>query len=141
MPPSDTVRQNPYSGPSRLAVPFPTDSEPDEGGHDEAEEAATHEDEQTEDEGTSSGGGGTAPRRRSSATRKAARLLPGGAVLERLGGKGKRRGRRGGDAAGLILSGLLWVWVVNPYLHGGPSQVRAVLRAKFLNQGPDGAPL
>lgn len=38
----------------------------------------------------------------------------------------------GGDAAGFVL-GILGMAVIVNYLHGGPDQVRAWLRAKFLN--------
>lgn len=40
--------------------------------------------------------------------------------------------------AGLVLGVLVWVWVVLPFLKGGPTQVKDVLRAKFLNRSADG---
>ena len=40
--------------------------------------------------------------------------------------------------AGFVLGALFWAWVGLPFLKGGPSQVRDVLRAKFCNRGPDG---
>jgi hypothetical protein len=40
-----------------------------------------------------------------------------------------------------MLGFLAWVWVVLPFLNGGIPRVRQVLAAKFVNQGPDGAPL
>lgn len=42
------------------------------------------------------------------------------------------------DGAGVLLGFLLWVWVVLPFLAGGKARVNAVLRAKFMNKGPDG---
>jgi hypothetical protein len=134
---STTVRANPYTGPSRLAVPFPSD----EGEHDEAEAVTTPEDAPTVVDEGGQGGAGDTPRRRPSATRKIARRiahLPTGDPL-RLPSGVKRRAR--GDAAGLVLAGLAWVWVVRPYLQGGPGEVADVLRAKFFNKGPDGEAL
>lgn len=46
--------------------------------------------------------------------------------------------RLGTQAAGLILGLGLWAWVIMPLITGGPSKVNAMLRAKFLNQTPDG---
>jgi len=37
-----------------------------------------------------------------------------------------------------VLAVFVWAWVGLPLLQGGPKQVRNVLRAKFLNKGPDG---
>jgi hypothetical protein len=53
----------------------------------------------------------------------------------------QRRGRISDAAdqgAGFILGILLWGWVILPLIQGGPTQVRNVWRAKFLNRGPDG---
>lgn len=67
-------------------------------------------------------------------------------------GGGAGRGRRwampslgGGQiasaGAGWVLGVLLWGWIVLPFVKGGPTQVAATLRAKFLNQSPDGSAL
>uniref|UniRef100_UPI003B3AE343 hypothetical protein n=1 Tax=Micromonospora sp. TaxID=1876 RepID=UPI003B3AE343 len=45
------------------------------------------------------------------------------------------------DGAGWVLGLLLWGYVVLPFIRGGPDRVAAVLRAKFLNQAPDGTEL
>jgi len=45
------------------------------------------------------------------------------------------------EGAGWVLGLLLWAWVALPFLKGGPTQVKNVWRAKFLNQAPDGSPL
>jgi hypothetical protein len=44
------------------------------------------------------------------------------------------------DGAGLILGLMAWVVVLN-FIRNGPDGVKALLRAKFLNQGPGGEPL
>lgn len=41
--------------------------------------------------------------------------------------------------AGVILGIVFWGWVALPMLQGGPGRVRDVLRAKFVNKGPDGS--
>ena len=41
----------------------------------------------------------------------------------------------------LLLGFLLWSWVVGPYIDNGTKGITATLRAKFLNQGPDGSEL
>lgn len=45
------------------------------------------------------------------------------------------------DGSGLLLGFLLWSWVVGPYIDGGTKGITDLLRAKFLNQGPDGSEL
>lgn len=40
--------------------------------------------------------------------------------------------------AGFLLGLFLWAWVGLPYLRGGTTEVKNVLRAKFVNKGPDG---
>lgn len=42
------------------------------------------------------------------------------------------------NGGGFLLALLVWGWVGLPFLRGGPAQVRNVLRAKFVNKGPDG---
>lgn len=42
------------------------------------------------------------------------------------------------DGAGFLLALIVWGWVIMPFLQGGPTQVRNVLRAKFFNKGPGG---
>ena len=42
-----------------------------------------------------------------------------------------------GNAAGFILGLTLWGWVIMPLLTGGPSRVKQVLLAKFVNKTPD----
>ena len=44
-----------------------------------------------------------------------------------------------GNAAGFVLGLLFWGWVILPLVHGGPTEVRNVIRAKFLNKAPDGS--
>lgn len=51
---------------------------------------------------------------------------------------------RGGaleTVSGAALALLGWAWVVLPFLRGGPKEVGHVLRAKFVNQAPDGSDL
>lgn len=129
----DTVRADPYSGGSQLAVPFPTSSsakperpprpvEADDSGDDEDQEFG-------EDQGDDGGGGsGGGPRSRGS-SRRAPNLRFGS-----------------GDYGGVVLAMLLWGWIVLPYLglypgHAtdgsglkGVAGVKASLRAKFLNK-------
>jgi hypothetical protein len=40
--------------------------------------------------------------------------------------------------AGLVLAVLFWAWLGLPMLRGGPAEVKKTLRAKWLNQAPDG---
>lgn len=44
----------------------------------------------------------------------------------------------GQSAAGVIVGFLFWGWIALPLLRGGPTEVRDLLRAKFLNKGPRG---
>lgn len=44
----------------------------------------------------------------------------------------------GQDAAGAVLAVLFWAWVGLPFIQGGPAQVKAVFKAKFLNRGDIG---
>jgi hypothetical protein len=44
-----------------------------------------------------------------------------------------------GNAAGFILGLIAWAWVGRPLIQGGPTQVKAVLKAKFTNKAPDGS--
>jgi hypothetical protein len=41
----------------------------------------------------------------------------------------------------MLLGLMAWVWVGLPLIQGGPTQVRAVLKAKLTNKDKDGAPL
>ena len=41
--------------------------------------------------------------------------------------------------AGLVLAVLFWAWLGLPMLRGGPAEVKKTLRAKWLNQAPDGS--
>lgn len=41
-------------------------------------------------------------------------------------------------AGSFLLGFLAWAWIGLPFVKGGPTQVRNVWRAKFLNRGPDG---
>lgn len=43
------------------------------------------------------------------------------------------------SGAGFVLGVLAWVWVGLPFLRGGRTEVRNVLRAKFFNKGADGS--
>ena len=66
-----------------------------------------------------------------------------GAGLREGAEQGRNLAPRAGvnEGAGALLGFLAWVWVVLPALTGGPDRVRAVLRAKFTNKGPDGSEL
>lgn len=44
----------------------------------------------------------------------------------------------GGSAGPFILGVLAYAWVVLPLIQGGPSRVKDVWRAKWLNRGPKG---
>lgn len=44
----------------------------------------------------------------------------------------------GQSAAGLIVGLLVWGWIILPLIRGGPTEVKATLRAKFTNKTPDG---
>lgn len=56
----------------------------------------------------------------------------GGRAAQRIGAS---------DGAGVLLALVVWCWVAIPFLKGGPTQVKDVLRAKFLNRGPKGEEL
>ncbi len=43
------------------------------------------------------------------------------------------------DVSGFLLALLLWGWVVLPFLQNGPTGVKNVLRAKFVNKAADGS--
>lgn len=43
------------------------------------------------------------------------------------------------SGAGFVLGVLVWCWVGLPFLRGGMTEVRNVLRAKFFNKGADGS--
>lgn len=43
------------------------------------------------------------------------------------------------SGAGFVLGLLVWTWVGLPFLQGGPTAVKNMLRAKFLNKAPDGS--
>lgn len=43
------------------------------------------------------------------------------------------------QGAGVILGVLLWGWVILPLLKGGPTEVKNVIRAKFVNKAKDGS--
>lgn len=43
------------------------------------------------------------------------------------------------ESAGFLLALLFWGWVALPFLQGGPAAVKDVIRAKFVNKGPDGS--
>jgi hypothetical protein len=48
-------------------------------------------------------------------------------------------GSAGRQGAGFVLGLMVWGWVALPFLKGGPSEVKKVLMAKFLNKAPNGA--
>lgn len=52
---------------------------------------------------------------------------------------GRVAGLDGSDAAGWVLGLILWAGVALPFIHGGPSGVKAWWMAKFLNKAPDGS--
>lgn len=43
------------------------------------------------------------------------------------------------SGAGFVLGLLVWTWIGLPFLQGGPTAVKNMLRAKFLNKAPDGS--
>ena len=45
------------------------------------------------------------------------------------------------SGAGWLLGLLAWAWVGLPFVKGGPTAVKNVWRAKFLNKAPDGSEL
>jgi hypothetical protein len=45
------------------------------------------------------------------------------------------------QGAGVMLGILLWGWVVLPFFRNGPTEVKRVWKAKFLNKAPDGSAL
>lgn len=70
----------------------------------------------------------------------------GPSPLRRLAAAAGRLGNRpsGGassDVAGFFLAALFWGWIALPFLRSGPTGVRDMLRAKFLNKGPGGEAL
>lgn len=73
----------------------------------------------------------TSPPPRSSSTARPSRWQVGAAGV----------GAAANGAAGFALALLFWGWVALPMIRGGPTEVRNVLRAKFINKGPDGRPL
>ena len=44
----------------------------------------------------------------------------------------------GGSAGPFVLGVIAYAWVVLPLIQGGPTRMKAVWRAKFLNRGPKG---
>lgn len=54
-----------------------------------------------------------------------------------------RVGQRSAAAAsvgpGVILTMLAWTWIGLPFLRGGPTAVKNMLKAKFTNKAPDGS--
>jgi len=63
------------------------------------------------------------------------------ASRRRRAGQLARASRRADTAAAMLLGLMAWVWVGLPLIQGGPTQVRAVLKAKLTNKDKDGAPL
>jgi hypothetical protein len=52
------------------------------------------------------------------------------------------RGRGALEAfSGAVLALLGWCWITLPFIRGGPTEVGHTLRAKFVNQAPDGSAL
>lgn len=43
------------------------------------------------------------------------------------------------NGAGFLLALAFWGWIILPFVKGGPGGVRDVIRAKFINKGPDGS--
>lgn len=43
------------------------------------------------------------------------------------------------NGAGFILALAFWGWIILPFIKAGPGGVRDVIRAKFINKGPDGS--
>lgn len=121
-----TLREGAYSGGSRMAAPWPgpegsgegepVDDEPveDDAPADEPvdDEDQADEDQADEDEGDTGGGSSS-----------------------------MRSSGIGQDGAGWVLGLLFWGWVALPFIQGGPSKVKAVLMAKFLNRAADGSDL
>ena len=129
--PRQAVADEASRGGSSLGVPFPSDDQGDEHedqdeGEDQSPEADTDDqaDDQNADEPSGSAGDSGDGRGDSRA--------PAGSPSG---------GRLAGAGAGWVLGVLLWGWVVLPFVKGGPAQVGKTLRAKFLNQAPDGSQL
>lgn len=115
-----TVRDHPYRGGSRLAVPFPgTSAEPAEH-HDEP--AAEPDDQADDVDEPDEPAAAPSSRRRSGGGRSSSLLSPPGS----------------GDLSGALFAVIAWSWIVLPLVQGGPARVRDVWRAKWLNKGPDG---
>ena len=57
------------------------------------------------------------------------------------GGKSGGKPERGARANGWLLGLLLWAWIGLPFVKGGPTAVKNVWRAKFLNKAADGSEL
>ena len=64
-----------------------------------------------------------------------------GQVADTVGSVTGGGGLRIDDASGFVLGLLAWSWVILPMLNNGPSGVRDMLRAKFVNKDQNGNPL
>lgn len=64
-----------------------------------------------------------------------------GQVADTVGSVSSGGGLRIDDASGFVLGLLAWSWLILPMLNGGPSAVRDILRAKFVNKDSNGDPL
>lgn len=130
-----TVRDNPYTGPSKIAVPFPGTepveqpkapqpaAEPAKPAEPAAAPASAEDDDgQDDDEDATS-----SPRRRRRVFDRNERSLAGTLSPP-----------RSGDLSGALFAVIAWSWIVLPLVQGGPGRVRDVWRAKWLNKGPDG---
>lgn len=92
--------------------------------------------------GATSGAGRAAP---STGAGGAARSVFGRQARDRAGSAFNAvktsKGSAAHEGAGFILGTLVWCWVVLPFMSGGLVGMKNTLRAKFINEGPDGKPL
>lgn len=121
------LREDPYTGPSRMATDPPTFSDDDEDQGDDVDQGDELVDQDDDEQDTPAPKEGPeAPARRSAPRR---RRLPAPPRAVRAGAD---------DASGFLLALMLWGWVVLPYLDGGAERVKDVLRAKCFNKGAKG---
>jgi hypothetical protein len=116
-----TLREGAYNGGSRMAAPWPDQSqplperpEPDQPEPDQPEPDQPEPDQPDEDEDQGEPDEG-----------RAAPRVPAGVQ----------------DGAGWVLGLLVWGLIVMPFMKGGPARVKQTLMAKFLNKAADGSRL